>query len=637
MDGGSRGIEFDIFARHSFNGGRQSLEKPAQQQTQMAQFDLIATTTFGLEAVAARELQQLGYTVLRTVDGRVHFQGDERDIARCNMWLRSADRVLIRVGEFPAPDFDALFDRTMELPWADFLPVDAKFPVAGRSVMSRLHAVPAVQACVKKSIVEALKKKYQRFRFEESGAVYPIEVSLLRDVAILTIDTSGDGLHKRGYRAFVGAAPLRETMAAGLIQLSYWNRDRLLVDPFCGSGTIPIEAAMIGRNMAPGMGRSFAAEDWRWLDRRIWKDVRTEARDLRQPRLAQAVLGYDHDPAAIRLSERGAREAGVEADIQFRIQEISDFRCSQDYGVLICNPPYGERLGDPVEVDAVYRELGRVLASLHTWSVYVITSNRGFERQFGRRAARRRKLFNGRLECQFYQYPGPPPHKAQHNAPDTAGRMSHDQTELDVSAETHTENTIDQAEVSDRHTNAASVTSMAAAKPPEDLEPWRQPQWLLHTQVLLDSFQKFLGRELLPRSDDPEDEAKRLFEAPFVVVSHGTQEDPILNYGNRTALTLWEMDPATLTSMPSRLTAEPMHRDERSEMMARALRDGFVDDYRGVRISRTGRRFRIDRAIIWNLVNHSGQRVGQAATFSEWYPLQPTPPEPAPAEPVPES
>ncbi|MEY3459588.1 MAG: Ribosomal large subunit methyltransferase [Planctomycetota bacterium] len=589
----------------------------------MAQFDLIATTTFGLEAVAARELQQLGYTVLRTVDGRVHFQGDERDIARCNLWLRSADRVLIRVGEFPAPDFDALFDRTMELPWSDFLPIDAKFPVSGRSVLSRLHAVPAVQGCVKKSIVEALKKKYQRFRFEESGAVYPIEVSLLRDVAMLTIDTSGDGLHKRGYRAFVGAAPLRETMAAGLIQLSYWNRDRQLVDPFCGSGTIPIEAAMIGRNIAPGMGRSFAAEDWRWLDRRIWKDVRTEARDLRQPRLAQAVLGFDHDPAAIRLSERGAREAGVEADIQFRIQEVSDFRSGQDYGVVICNPPYGERLGDPAEVDAVYRELGRVLAPLNTWSIYVITSNKGFERQFGRRAIRRRKLFNGRLECQFYQYPGPPPRKLGHDANVADTALSPAETHSDALPEHQTDEAAVQADLSGIPPATQATDQLHAAQPTEDREPWRQPQWMLHTQVLLDSFRKYLGRELLPRSDDPEDEAQRLFEAPFVVVSHGTQEDPILNYGNRIALELWEMDATTLTSMPSRLTAEPMHRDERAEMMARALRDGYVDDYRGVRISSTGRRFRIDRAIIWNLVNHSGQRVGQAATFSEWQPVEP--------------
>ena len=574
----------------------------------MPRFDLIATTTFGLEAVVARELERLGYTDLRTVDGRIHFQGDELDIARCNLWLRSADRILIRVGEFAAGDFDALFDQTVALPWYDLLPVDAKFPVAGRSVLSRLHAVPSIQGCVKKAIVESLKKRHQRFRFEETGAVFQVEVSLLRDVATLTIDTTGDGLHKRGYREYVGPAPVRETMAAGLIQLSYWNRDRQLVDPFCGSGTIPIEAAMIGRNMAPGLGRSFIAEDWRWFERRTWKEARTEARDLKQPRLTLPILGFDHDPAAIRLSEKGAREAGVTTDIQFREQEISDFRSSQEYGVVICNPPYGERLGEPEEVEAVYRELGRVTSSLKTWGIYVLTSNRFFEKHFGRRAPRRRKLFNGRLECQFYQYPGPPPKKL--GADQTAeGELSTgDQEELE---------TVEQDMVQREMEPVVSQSSV----PSVELPPWQTAAWIQQTQIILNSWRLHLGKELLERSEDPEDEARRLFEAPFVVVSHGTQEDPILNYGNRMALELWEMDAATLLTMPSRLTAEPMHRDERAQMMRRAAKQGYVDDYRGVRISRTGKRFLIDRAVIWNLQNASGYRVGQAATFTKWTPL----------------
>lgn len=381
----------------------------ASYQHPMPRFDLIATATFGLENVVARELQQLGYTDCKVSDGRVLFSGDEYDIARCNLWLRSADRILLRVGEFPAPDFGALFDQTTALPWADLLPVDAKFPVKGRSIRSRLHAVPKVQGVTKKAIVESLKKKHNRFRFDEDGAEFVIEVSLLKDIAQLTIDTTGVGLHKRGYRAVVGAAPLRETMAAGLIQLSYWNPERPLIDPFCGSGTIPIEAALIGRNIAPGLQRSFAAEDWPWFDRKIWREVRTEARDLRLRTLPAPIMAFDHDPEAVRLSRRGATDAGVGGSIRFECQEVSDLRSALQYGCLITNPPYGERLGENEEVEAVYRVMGKTFEQLDTWSIYVLTSYKGFERHFGRRADRRRKLYNGRLECQYYQYQGPRP------------------------------------------------------------------------------------------------------------------------------------------------------------------------------------------------------------------------------------
>lgn len=375
----------------------------------MPRFDLIATATFGLENVVARELEQLGYSDCRVSDGRVVFQGDETDIARCNLWLRSADRVLIRVGEFPAPDFGALFDQTTELPWADLLPMDAKFPVKGRSVRSKLHAVPKVQGVTKKAIVESLKKKYNRFHFDETGAEYIIEVSLLKDVATLTIDTTGAGLHKRGYRQVVGQAPLRETMAAGLLQLSYWNEERPLIDPFCGSGTIPIEAALIGRNIAPGLQRSFAAEDWRWFDRSIWKEQRTAARDVRRRNLPAPIMAYDHDPSAVRHARRCATDAGVGGSIRFEEQEVSELRSPLEYGCIVTNPPYGERLGETEEVEAVYRVMGQVFERLSTWSVYVLTSYRDFERHFGRRAGRRRKLYNGRLQCQYYQYPGPRP------------------------------------------------------------------------------------------------------------------------------------------------------------------------------------------------------------------------------------
>jgi putative N6-adenine-specific DNA methylase len=280
-----------------------------------------------------------------------------------------------------------------------------------------LHSVPAIQACTKKAIVESLKRRHNRFRFEESGAMFEVEVSLLRDAAMLTIDTTGDSLHKRGYRTQAGPAPLRETLAAGLLQLSYWNRERLFVDPFCGSGTLPIEAAMIGRNMAPGANRAFSCEDWPWMDRKIWKDLRTAARESRLPRLKDPLLGFDHEPAAIRLAERGAADAGVGGDVVFKRQEVSAFQSSQEFGVIVTNPPYGERLGDPREVEAVYRELGRVTASLTSWSIYVITSNQWFEKHFGRRALRRRKLFNGNLECQYFQYPGPPPRNRESRLP----------------------------------------------------------------------------------------------------------------------------------------------------------------------------------------------------------------------------
>ncbi|RLS54478.1 MAG: class I SAM-dependent RNA methyltransferase, partial [Planctomycetota bacterium] len=290
----------------------------------MNQIELIATAAFGLEAIVEREVQKLGFADTKVEDGRVRFQGDVSAICKANLWLRSADRVLLVIGEFHCPDFEQLFERTKEMPWEDWLPVDATFPVYAKSVKSMLTATPSLQRAVKKAIVERLKTKHQRIWFEENGPEYPIEISLLNDRATLTIDTSGEGLHKRGYRQETTEAPLKETLAAALVQLSYWNRDRILVDPCCGSGTIPIEAALIARNMPPGGDRSFAAELWPQVPMKLWTEARKEARDLRQKPLEQAILASDMDPQVIRLARKHANDAGVGMDIHFERKLVAE-------------------------------------------------------------------------------------------------------------------------------------------------------------------------------------------------------------------------------------------------------------------------------------------------------------------------
>ncbi|MEZ6052103.1 MAG: class I SAM-dependent RNA methyltransferase [Planctomycetaceae bacterium] len=370
---------------------------------------LIATAAFGLEAVVKRELQQLGYDVVSVEDGRLQFLGDARAIARCNLWLRCADRVLLQIGEFEATDFGVLFDQTKALPWHEWVGADAEFPVRGKSVKSQLHSVPDCQRIVKKAVVEQLKSKHRVEWFEETGPTYPIEISMLRDRATLTIDTSGAGLHKRGYRKLVGQAPLKETLAAALIQLSYWNETRPLIDPCCGSGTIPIEAALIGRNMAPGLNRSFISEDWPQLEPRLWDEVRAEARDLVRDSLDFRLIGTDIDPNELKLARQHASAAGVENDIHFQTRPMSEFSTPNKYGCLITNPPYGERLGQQEAVETLYREMGRQLSPHDTWSVYVLTSHPNFERLYGRKADRRRKLYNARIACTYYQFNGPRP------------------------------------------------------------------------------------------------------------------------------------------------------------------------------------------------------------------------------------
>jgi putative N6-adenine-specific DNA methylase len=372
----------------------------------------LATTPFGLEAVVARELKDLGHADQRVEDGRVRFEGDAAAVCRANIRLRAASRVLLLIGEFDARDFGELFDRTRDLPWEEWVPADAAFPVRGRSVRSQLHSVPDCQAIVKKAVVERLKSVYHRDWFDETGPPRAIDVSLLNDRATLTLDTSGDALHRRGYRTLVGAAPLRETLAAALVLLSYWNRDRPLVDPFCGSGTIPIEAALIGRNIAPGLARHFAAEEWPQFPKPLWEAARQEARDLIRPALPVRILGHDRDARAIALARQHAAAAGVADDIHFQQQPLDEFRTSRPYGCLIANPPYGERLGEQREVDALYRAMGRAFAPLDTWSIYVLTSHQHFERLYGRRADRRRKLYNSNIACTYYQFLGPRPPKS---------------------------------------------------------------------------------------------------------------------------------------------------------------------------------------------------------------------------------
>ncbi len=379
----------------------------------MEQVELIATAAFGLEAIVEREVQKLGYTETRVEDGRVRFKGDLTAICKANLWLRTADRVQLVMGEFHCPDFEQLFERTKEMPWEEWLGVDAKFPVYAKSVKSMLTATPSVQRAVKKAIVERLKTKHNRIWFDEEGPEYAIEISLLNDRALLTIDTSGEGLHKRGYRQMTTDAPLKETLAAALIQLSYWNRDRILVDPFCGSGTIPIEAALIARNMPPGGDRSFVAETWPQVSIKLWTEARKEARDLRQKPLEMSIIATDMDPQVIRLARKHASDAGVGTDIHFERKLFAEFNEYREYGCMICNPPYGERMGERDTVDQLNEDFGEIMRMHPTWSFYCLTSHPMFERQAGKTADRRRKLYNGRIECTYYQYQGPrPPREA---------------------------------------------------------------------------------------------------------------------------------------------------------------------------------------------------------------------------------
>lgn len=379
----------------------------------MDKFQLVATAASGLEAIVGKEVRRLGYEA-KVDNGKVYFEGDKLAIARTNLWLRVADRVKIVVGRFNATTFDELFEKTKALPWENFLPLDANFPVAGKSVKSTLYSVPDCQAIVKKAVVNRLSDKYRRSgRLMETGALFKLEVALLKDEVTITLDTSGAGLHKRGYRTAQGAAPLKETMAAALVLLTNWHPDRPFYDPVCGSGTIPIEAALIGQNIAPGFNRTFASEKWDWMPASIWEKARSEAEELANYDQPLHIAASDIDHRLVEIAKQNAIEAGLGDLIHFKQMQLKDFHTEDEYGVMVANPPYGERLEDEEAVCELYEEMGQIFATIPTWSFYVLTSLETFEEAFGKKATKKRKLYNGYLRTDLYQYWGPRPKRME--------------------------------------------------------------------------------------------------------------------------------------------------------------------------------------------------------------------------------
>ncbi|MGO4886451.1 class I SAM-dependent RNA methyltransferase [Anaerobacillus sp. MEB173] len=377
----------------------------------MGKITLIATAAMGIEALVAREVRALGYENVTVDNGKITYEAEESAICRSNLWLRTADRVKLKVGEFKATTFDELFEKTKALPWGQFIPENGEFPVIGKSVKSKLFSVSDCQAIVKKAVVDSLKKTYHRSWFDEDGPLFRIEVALHKDIATLTIDTSGSGLHKRGYRYLHSEAPLKETMAATLIMLTNWTPDRPFADPFCGSGTLPIEAALIGQNIAPGFNRDFASHGWDWIGQANWDKAMEEAEDLAKYDQPLEIYGSDIDHKMVDLAKNNAMEAGLGEIIKFKQMQVKDFTTKSKYGCLIGNPPYGERLGEVKEVEQMYRDMGRTFAHLDTWSIYMLTSHPDFEELYGKKATKKRKLFNGNIRTDYYQFFGPRPPK----------------------------------------------------------------------------------------------------------------------------------------------------------------------------------------------------------------------------------
>ena len=369
-------------------------------------FKLIATCAAGIESIVGNELKHLGYKV-NVENGRVRFDGDVADIAKTNLWLRTADRIKIVVGEFTAKTFEELFQGVESLNWEDFLPLDAEFPVAGKSQKSTLHNVPSVQAITKKAIVTKMSTVYhRRTKLPETGALYPIEVAINKDKVLITLDTTGSRLFKRGYRVNKGGAPLKENMAAALVLLARWYPEMPFVDPVCGSGTIPIEAALIGCNIAPGLKRNFAFENWDWVDKDIVKQAREQAQAAIKKDVDLDISGYDIDGSMIEIAKENAVQAGVQDIVNFKQMAVKDFKTDKINGVIVANPPYGERLSDKEHVHQLYQQMGKLYQPLTSWSKYILTSDLQFEQFYGTKATKRRKLYNGSLRTDFFQYWG---------------------------------------------------------------------------------------------------------------------------------------------------------------------------------------------------------------------------------------
>ena len=384
----------------------------------MKTFELIAPCHFGLEAVLKKEILDLGYEISLVEDGRVTCIGDDEAICRANVCLRTAERVLLKAGSFKAETFEELFQGTRNIPWEDFIPEDGKFWVAkASSIKSKLFSPSDIQSIMKKAMVERLKNRYGVTWFPENGASYPLRVFLYKDMVTVGIDTSGESLHKRGYRTLTSKAPITETLAAALILLTPWNRDRILVDPFCGSGTFPIEAAMMAANMAPGMNRSFLAEEWRnVIKRKCWYEAMDEAGDLVEEDVQVDIQGYDVDGDIVKAARSNAQSAGVDHMIHFQQRPVSALSHPKKYGFIISNPPYGERIEEKENLPALYREIGERFAALDAWSMYLITSYEDAQKYIGRKADKNRKIYNGMLKTYFYQFMGPkPPRRSQEN------------------------------------------------------------------------------------------------------------------------------------------------------------------------------------------------------------------------------